>query len=404
MPGENLIGGGMLDDPSAGDLLEGPVLELEVDRPEKRSRKASRAGGKKPEQSPEETAAKKKQAQLRQISGYGEMPAKPIGYPFYALRVLWRQYRLRSELKELDRRRQQPNEEMTRALKAAGEAMYVKQELAGREPFGEKIRAVGAADHDLDELKSGREQARASTVEQMKETVRAVEETQQKAAPLRGEENRLLEELRQNQAILQELRAKDRKTEEEHSALVQNTIGKPDAGWQAAVESEREKRRSEIAAAQSEVDERDRQLQTVRGKLVDIRSEVDALNERRKSFAEIRAQDEQKFESRAGEVQKSREAALVELGRLGMEQRLPGVADCDFERGRRALAVLAEIDRNRQLRREALPTYQKRPFRAGLGLLAAALALLIALYSGISALRQEEEPYQWEYLEKEQQQ
>ncbi len=402
MPGDDPFGGGILDDPLAGELQEGPALELEAEGPKKRSRKkAAPRDRKEPEQSPEEIAARKKRKQIRQIGGYGEVPAKPIEYPLYALRVLWRQYRLRAEVKERESRKQQPTEEMTRALKAAGEAMSGRPELARREPFAEKVRAVGAADRDLDELKSGREQTRASTVEQMKETARAIEETQQKAAPLRGEESRLLEELRQHQGILQELRAKDRQTEEEHRALVQNMIGEPDSGWQASVENEREKRRTEIAAAQSEIDERNQQLQTLRGKLAEIRSEVDALNEKRKSFAEIRAQDEQKFDNRAGEVQQSREAALVELGRLGMERKLQNVADHDFETARRALSTIEEIDREIQLRREALPTYQKRPFQAGLGLLAVGLALLIALYSGLSALLHEEEPYEWEYLERE---
>ena len=401
MPGGDLFGGRILDDQLVGDPLDGPALELEVEKPKRRPRKTSREVRKQPEQSPEQIAARKKQEQIRQIGGYGEKPAKPIGYPLYALRVLWRQYRLNTEVKERQSGKQQPNQEMNRALKSAGQAMNKRPELAGREPFAEKIRAIGAADRTRDELKAGRNQTRASRIEQMKQTARDIQQNQQKVEPLRGEETRLLEELRQRRGVLEEIQANDRRAEEEHHALVKNAIGEPDPGWQAQVDNERKQRQSEIAAAQSEVDESNRQLQTVRRKLTEIGSEVDALNQKRKTFAETRARDEQEFESRTREVQKSREAALVELGRLGMEQKLENVADRDFEAARRALSTIEEIDREIELRRKALPTYEKRPFRTGLALLAVGLALLIALYAGLSALLHEEEPYEFEYLESE---
>ena len=202
----------------------------------------------------------------------------------------------------------------------------------------------------------------------------------------------------QRQETLSQLQETNRKTEAEHRALSQNMPTAPDAGWMASVETERKERQGRIAAAQSEVDTVNRQLQEVRGKLAAIKTEVDSLNEQRKALAGARAQDEQAFESRSGEIQQSRAASLAELGRLGMENRLTNVADHDFESAHRALEALEKTNAEIDLRKEALKGYQPRPFHGGLGMLAVALVLLFALYSGLSALFHEEEPYEWDYL------
>jgi hypothetical protein len=400
MPGEGPTGR-LLEDPLQEDLLEGPALELELEKPKKRVRRAAGAKAKPSEASPEETEARKRAELLQKLGGYGVAPTKTIEFPLYALRVLWRQYRLRSEIKALNGRKQEPSDEMNRALRAAGQAMYDKRNMAELQAYGDRIRAIDSADRDLSDLQSGREKARASSVEKMKETAQAIQEAQEKAEPFRVEENRLLQELRQRQEALSRLQEMNRKAEEEHRALSQSMSGIPDAGWMASVESERKERQGKIAEAQSEVDATNRQLEEVRGKLAAIRSEVDSLNEQRKVFAGMREQDERLFESKSGEIQQSRQAALVELGRLGMEQSLANVADRDFASARKAASTMEEIDREIELRQEALKQYQPRPFHAGLALLAAALVLLVALYAGLSALFHEEEPYEWEYLEKE---
>jgi hypothetical protein len=403
MLGEGSLGR-LLEDPLQEDALEGPGLELELERPRKKARRAARAAEKEAvEESPEAAQARKKAELLRQIGGYGVAPTKLFEYPLYALRVLWRQYRLRSEVKALNSRKQQPSQEMNRALRAAGEAMYNMRSPAELQAYGERIRAIDAADRNLSDLKSGREKARVSSVEQMKETTRLIQEAQRRAEPLRSEESRLLQELGRRQEVMSQLKEMDRKAEDEHRALGQSMTGVPDAGWMASVEGERRERRGKMAEAQSEIDATERQLREVREKLAGIKAEVDSLSEQRKAFAGMRAQDERQFETRSGEIQQSREASLVELGRLGMEQKLENVADLDFESARKALSVIGDVDREIELRRQALETYQPRPFHAGLGLLAAALALLIALYAGLSALFHEDEPYQWEYLEKERQ-
>lgn len=375
--------GGVLDDPLGGFEVGGPSLQVDL---ELRNRELIEKRAKEEEERKALLKREKEEQRIRELGKFGSVPTNLLSTSIYALRVLWRKYKLRMALKDIQIKYDRAEKNLDKMLAAVGETMYNQRDSQLMQPFQDRVQKITDAKINIKNIQEDYKKARVSSVELMKDVMQSIKDTQLKAEPLRAQESRLLEELNQIDGVRKKHEEIIRQADEEHKALIQNMTASPDPNFLASVDQERRKRQARLDVVLGKRDQINHKLDQVRQALQDIKDQVACLHDQRKSFHTQRSQDEQLHQKRNDDVQNEIERAKANLGEIGLANRLKGIADVEITKARNAQATVKSISKQIRLYQKASETYDHDVYVRGLWVLGACLGFILLLSIALSQI------------------
>ncbi len=231
------------DDPLGGFEDDDVVLQLDVEAT-KQDLKGKSARVR--EQREDAEIQESENRRIEAIAKYGRAPTNSFASIAYAGRVLWRQYRLRSDLHELAEKTKQARGHLHKSLCAVGALIYGRRDSREMQRYRDQIQSIADAERRIQELRESHQQVRASSVELMQDVMQTIKEVQLRTEPFRVEESKLLEELAQVEKVRQKHEEIIAQADAEHKALLQNAGSKPDPSFVAAYNRERQKRQEKL--------------------------------------------------------------------------------------------------------------------------------------------------------------
>jgi DNA repair exonuclease SbcCD ATPase subunit len=216
--------------------------------------------------------------------------------------------------------------------------------------------------------------------------MQTIKDVQLRTEPLRVEESKLLEELRQVEQVRQKHEGVIAQADAEHRALLQNAGSKPDPSFVAAYNRERQKRQAKLDVVIEKINGINNKIDGVRARLQEAKQEIDALHEQRKSLHTDRARNEQQHEKASGDAQDAFERAQSDLGECALIDDLREIAQREIAKARSAKEALAKIEQQTALYEKAKGSFDRSAFTRGLYILGAITGLVIVALVAVSHL------------------
>jgi len=373
----------VFDDPLSGFADDDVVLQLDVDAA-KQDLKGKSAREKAQREAAE--TLNDENRKIEAIAKYGRAPANSFAAIVYAGRVLWRQYRLRSDLNLLATKTDQAREHLHKSLCAVGAVMYGRRDSREMQRYRDQTQAITDAERTIQELRESHQQVRASSVELMQDVMQAIKEVQLRTEPIRAEEAKLLEELGQVEKVRQKHEGIIAQAESEHKALLQNAGSRPDPSFVAAFDRERKKRQERLDIVIDKINGINNKIDGVRARLQEVKQEIDALHQQRKSLHTDRAQSEQQHEKKSSDAQDAYERAQAALGTCALVDDLKEIAQREIVQARSARETLGKIEQQKALYEKAKAAYDRSAFSRGLYLVGALTGFVIVALIAVSQL------------------
>lgn len=375
--------GAAFDDPLGGNEDDDVVLQLDVDAAKRGIKEKSE---REKAQQKAVDAAENENRKIEAIAKYGRSPANNFAAVGYAARVLWRRYRLRSDLLDLAEKTKQAREYLHKSLCAVGAVMFARRDSREMQPYRDQIQSITNAELRIRELRESHQQVRASSVGLMQDVMQTIKEVQLRAEPLRAEESKFLEELSQVEKVRQKHEGIIAQAEAEHKTLLQNAGSKPDPSFIAAFDRERRKRQEKLDLVIEKINGINSKIDGIRARLQEIKQEIDALHHQRKSLHTDRARSEQQHKKESDGAQNAYERAQAMLGECGLIDDIKDIAQREIAKARSAKESLRKVEQQAALYEKAKSAYDRPALMRGLYMVGALTGLVIVALIAVTHL------------------
>jgi hypothetical protein len=370
--------GVMLDDDPLNNQFgagaEAAALELDQPDPEDLAPSAP------PE--PTETPEQQRARQIVELAGYGAAPANVAQEPGYWVRVMLRKRTLETELLSLAAQRKRADDGMNEALAAMGQALRALGDDERLAKLRKLLSAVAEADTRIGAAEAQGEKKKQGAHQEMARLDRDLGKLEQKAAPLRAQEAKMIAELEQIEGEIKRAEMLRKKAEAELEALQKKGGG--DVEIWGALKAERDARHGEVQSLGIQMRPLQDDLAVLRKNLAQQMRSIEVVQSEKQTAATSLERAQQSHRLATGSARGALQQALMSLANAAFKANLESLVPDEAAAVAEARERQQEKRHSEELLRAAAGSYNHAAYSRGMMILCGGtglffLALVIAI-------------------------